>query len=199
MEPWLLSNERLEVVGENYRESAFRKLFSKDPSLRSDSGARMDTFAVLVSDEDNPYGHGRAIAVFVDGLHVGYVANTDTLKWTAIVKGLAQEGRALIVPADVWAAARGSWVYGNVRLQMPETNEIEPMNPMPTGATLLPVGGRRQVTQEDAHLSELVPYLRPGQDTPLVATLHAITEVRPRSVVELVEVRVERVKSRVVV
>lgn len=53
-------------------------------------------------------------------------------------------------------------------------------------------GSTIQVTKEDEHMDVLTDFLdKYGSDSAIAVTLHSITEIRPRSVVDAIEVRLD--------
>jgi hypothetical protein len=65
--------------GEWYRAENLRKLFTRHAKV-SETGAEIRLPAVLVPDAANPHDD-KAVAVFVDGLHVGYMERPDAKKY----------------------------------------------------------------------------------------------------------------------
>jgi hypothetical protein len=53
------------------------------------------------------------------------------------------------------------------------------------------MGAKMQVTKESEHMDVLGKYVVSGVSSPIAVTLHSIQEVRPRSVIEAVEVRID--------
>lgn len=193
VEAWVPAWGQIEVAGEAYRGASFASLFRNVRDFRSDCGAEFEDVALLGDDRANPYGQGRAISVWVRDKHVGYIPDSNTQAWYPVVAGLNAKGYVLGVPARVWAVQRqGEPVRARVSLAMGEPSLVFPANEMPENAALIPSGGRYQVTKEDDHLDVLKKWVNGNSAGTAVAfTLHAITEIRPRSAPELVEVRID--------
>jgi len=73
-------DETLYVVGESYREDALWRLVG---GTRQE-GVRVECVAQLIPEPENPHD-GNAIAVFIEGEHVGYLSRSDA---AAYVDGL---------------------------------------------------------------------------------------------------------------
>ncbi len=146
---------------------------------------------MLSADPSNTY-HGRAVAIFVSGLHVGYLSREDADPYFPHVSALGELGLSLVVDSRQWARIdHTGTIRARVSLRLPDANGIFPDNDVPAGIHL-PVGSAIQVTKEDEHMEAITPWLDPaGGEVSLAATLHAITDIRPRSAVETVQVRVD--------
>lgn len=189
LEPWMPGQSAVEVVGEAYREEAFRRIFA-GPAFNSEGGAEEYLPAVLTDDSANPHD-GNAVAVWLKEQHVGYLDRDRARAWHPVVSQLAAQNQHLVVDARVWARDAGNRVHARVTLYLPPRDGVWPANAMPEEVhVVLPQGGQVQVTQEDRHMEVLAPYAR-GGDVPVAVTLHAVTEQRPRSTVTVVEVRLD--------
>lgn len=188
VEPWGSTRTRVEVVGEAYREDDLRGLFD-EAGLDISDGAELQHVAEVVADFTNPHD-GNAVSIWVNGFHVGYLDRDTAREWAPTVRRLAQSREHLRVPARIWAAERPGRVNGRVTITMPQLHEIKPANRLPAEPyVVLPRGSKVQVTKEEQHMDVLTPLAKPSGVT-LAVTLHAIHEIRARSSVETVEVRV---------
>lgn len=189
LEAWGPATTAMEVAGEAYRPDAFMRLFHGLP-LHSPDGVELELPAALVPDPANPYDSS-AVAVWVGNEHVGYLDRPTAARWHPHLAALSARNEHLTVPCRIWAADRGGRVAARVTLQLPAINALRPVNGLPSEPfAVLPIGGRMQVTGEDQYMDVLAPYVT-GGDQVVAATLHAITEVRPRSRFEAVEVRID--------
>lgn len=187
--PWTPYTQRHEVVGEYYRPEAFRRIFA-NADLSSDQGAEQYLIASLAPDPRNPYDPS-AVAIWAGGQHVGYLDRATARRWHPTLAEMANAGQHLAVTSRVWASTGRGELAARVTLDLPPLDGIYPINPLPESAhVVLPPGGPVQVTQEDRHMDVLAPHAT-GGERPVALTLHAIEEVRPRSTVEVVEVRLD--------
>lgn len=192
IEAWSPRSTQFEVAGEFYRRSAIRKLFQGE-NLKQDGGVELREPATLVPDPGNPFDR-HAVAVYVAGLHVGYMERDDAKSYSPALQELASgRGQHLTVASRQWARhdTYRDDLFARVTLRLPEPEAILPANDMPEGALVLPAGSSIQVTKEDEHMDAITPWLDPsGHEVPLAVTLHKIIDIRPRSAVEAVQVQV---------
>jgi hypothetical protein len=178
------------VAGESYHRKEFTELFRRHgANTRQEGGAEMRLPATLVPDPGNPYGHGHAVAVFVDGLHVGYLAADESSDYFRVIQERTDAGAAVTVESRQWASGHGADLWASVNLFMPQPEGFRAPIGLPDSSyVVLPVGSAIQVTKEEEHLDVLGRYVGEAE-RPIAVTLHMISEARPRSVVEAVEVR----------
>lgn len=188
-EPWSPDTREFEVAGEWYRRDHLRELFSRAGAL-SPEGAELHHQAALVPDPTNPYDR-RAVAVYVEGLHVGYLERSDAARYHEAIANSWANGVQVTVRSRQWVRASGHELWARVTLWLPEPSEFAPANPIPADALLLPRGASVQVTKEEAHQDVLAPLLTRATRVPVAVTLHEITEQRPRSTAQVVEVRID--------
>jgi hypothetical protein len=191
VEPWGRCTS-YEVVGEAYYGDNIAQLFRGVPGFAGAGGAELRLDATLVAAPDNPYGDGHAIAVWMGGQHVGYIAAEDSVHHFPRVMQLRDRGRDVVLDGRLWARRDGRRVRARATIWLPAPDGYEP----PAGYlpnephAVLPAGGRIQVTKEDQHMDVLGRHVAPGIARSVAATLHVVEEVRARSTVEVVEVRV---------
>lgn len=187
-EAWSPRTQQLEVAGEWYRAANLRTLFARHAKV-SESGAEIRLPAVLVPDPANPYDD-KAVAVFVDGLHVGYMERPDANSYHQPIAALP--GGELVVTSRQWLRASADDTWARVTLSLPFPHHLQCPNPLGSDCVSLPPGSTIQVTKEEHFMEHLVSLLaRYGSDTVVAATLRAITEERPRSTVDLVAVDID--------
>lgn len=188
VEAWSPRTSQLEVAGEWYRADNLRTLFSRHSKV-SELGAETRLPAVLVPDPTNPYDK-HAVAVFVDNLHVGYMERPDARIYHDAIAKLT--GGELTIPSRQWLRATSQDTWARVTLSLPKPEHLVCPNPAIGNCVALPPGSTVQVTREDEHMEHLAALLGQfGSETVVSATLHSITEQRPRSTVELVAVDIE--------
>lgn len=191
MPAWSARTHRTEVAGEFFRADAIRSLF-QGINLRVDGGRELDLTAHLADDSHNPYDRN-AVAVWTEGRHIGYLERADAVIWHATIAELAARRLHLVVPLRLWARdpGYGGQCYARAVLGMPGLDGLSPQNHLPADPhVILPVGSTIQVTGEEQHMDAIAAFV-PTSGAHVAATLHAIEEVRPRSVVETVEVRID--------
>ena len=187
-EAWSPRTQQLEVAGEWYRADNLRTLFARHAKV-SDSGAEIRLAAVLVPDPFNPFDN-RAVAVFVDGLHVGYMERADAADYHAAIVDLP--GGELRVPSRQWLRGTSQDTWARVTLSLPKPEHLECPNPVNQNCVSLPPGSTVQVTREEEHMEHLARLLnRYGSEVVLAASLRSVAEQRSRSTAELVAVVID--------
>lgn len=185
---WSPRTQQLEVAGEWYRADDLRALFTRHSKV-SDSGAELRLPATLVPDAANPHDP-KAVAVFVDGLHVGYMERADAQKYHDAIAALP--GGELEVTSRQWLRASVTDTWARVTLSLPLPEHLECPNPLGGDCVSIPPGSTVQVTKEEDHMEHLAGLLdRYGSDTVVGASLRSTTEQRPRSTVDLVAVDID--------
>ena len=187
-EVWSPRTKQLEVAGEWYRAADLRKLFTRHAKV-SESGTEIRLDAVLVPDPTNPYDE-HAVAVFVDGLHVGYMERPDAAKYHRAIAALPCG--EVTVSSRQWLRATADDTWARVTLSLPEPEHLTCPNPFASAAVSIPPGSTIQVTKEEEYMDHLVELLkRYGSETVVCASLRSVVEQRPRSTVELVAVDID--------
>ena len=187
-EAWSPRTRQLEVAGEWYRADNLRALFARHAKI-SESGAEVRLDAVLVPDPLNPYDN-RAVAVFVDGLHVGYMERPDAQKYHDAIARLPR-GK-LTVPSRQWLRGTSKDTWARVTLSLPDPEHLECPNTMNGRCVTLPPGSTIQVTREGDHMEHLAHLLRLyGSEMVVAASLRSVVEQRPRSAVDVVAVDID--------
>jgi hypothetical protein len=101
--------ENLEVVGEaSYQDNLWRVVGGRSSP---DDRVRVDLYAVLVAEPDNPYD-ANAVSVWVQGLKVGYLSRDDARRYRPGLLALEQQHGKPI-------ALAGAIVGGGVRADGP--------------------------------------------------------------------------------
>lgn len=188
VEAWSPRTQQVEVAGEWYRAESLRTLFSRHAKV-SDSGAEIRLDAVLVPDPSNPFDR-RAVAVFVDGLHVGYMERADATTYHDAIAGLP--GGELQVLSRQWLRGTAKDTWARVTLSLPKPEHLCCPNPEEADSVVLSPGSTVQVTREKEHMEHLATLLsRFGSETVVAASLRSVIEQRPRSAVEVVAVDID--------
>lgn len=185
---WSPRTQQLEVAGEWYRAENLRALFAKHAKV-SESGTEIRLPAVLVPDPTNPYD-GKAVAVYVDGMHVGYMERPDAKKYHHHIAKLP--GGELVVTSRQWLRASVDDTWARVTLSLPLPDHLDCPNPFGAKCVSLPPGSTIQVTKEEDYMEHLVGLLdRYGSEKVVAASLRSVIEQRARSAVELVAVDID--------
>ncbi|WP_185996088.1 hypothetical protein [Nocardioides campestrisoli] len=176
------------MAGEWYRAENLRALFARHAKV-SESGTEIRLPAVLVPDAANPHD-AQAVAVFVDGLHVGYMERPDAKRYHRHIVGLP--GGELVVASRQWLRASADDTWARVTLSLPLPEHLQCPNPFGRDCVSLPPGSTIQVTKEEQFMEHLIDLLdRYGSDTVVAASLRSVIEKRPRSSVEVVAVDID--------
>lgn len=184
----------VEIVGEAHYPEAFRRVMGQRSGFGTYKGVETRMDAVLVPDPSNPYGRGRAVAVYVDGQHVGHLGQDDADRYFPVLSPMRANGRLLRAPARVWASDMGSTVNARVTLTLPDPSGLHPSNALPSSPfVVIPPGRVIQVTKEDEHMDMLSHYVLrgAGEVNHVAVTLRSINEIRPRSSYEAVQVELD--------
>ncbi|MDN4172602.1 hypothetical protein QWY28_06585 [Nocardioides sp. SOB77] len=185
---WSPRTQQLEVAGEWYRADELRALFTRHSKV-SDSGAELRLPATLVPDAANPHDP-KAVAVFVDGLHVGYMERADAQKYHDAIGALP--GGELVATSRQWLRASATDTWARVTLSLPLPEHLKCPNPLGADCISIPPGSTVQVTREVDHMAHLAGLLdQYGSDTVVAASLRAMTEQRPRSTIDVVAVDID--------
>lgn len=192
-------------MGEAYHDTEIRAIYRERGVALTVEGAEMnDVTAQIVPDPGNPFDPN-AVAVWLEGQHVGFLSRDDAPLYAGPLDDLADEGAHLEVPARIWARLQEDWdsrrgrmepngrVSSRVTVALPPPAGVLPFNALPDDPfVVLPPGNTMQVTGEENHMETLTRYLG---DAPrhLAVTLHLVEEAKtPRSTpYEAVEVRLD--------
>lgn len=193
LEPWGRCHDMIGVVGENYRKGVFSQIMGREPGFHTEQGATISDPATLVFDGENPFSKSHlAIAVYIRGAHVGYIPEDFTRVWGVSLRDLATRGYDLQVRARTWAVNDTYGENARVMVYMPDADAIFPGNQLPDAPyALIPVGKKRQVSGEENHMDVLAPSVISGGTNHVAVVLRSVTEIRPRSTVELVQVELD--------
>jgi len=184
-----------DIIGESNYKPSFQALL-KEYGRTADQGWGVelpDAHAVLVTEPDNKFDPD-AVAVWIDGRHlVGYLPRGMAARYAPKLATLERDGHHLRVPARVWIATEQSDDrVGSVSVRVPTPDGISAFNDFPDEPyVVLPPGKAMQVYGEEDHMDVLRGFALGGPERHVAATLHLITETKPRGEVHLVEVQLD--------
>lgn len=178
-----------DVVGESHHPSALKAVLG---GLRAGQEREMEIDAVVEFEPTNRHDP-EALAVRIRGGIVGYISRDDAPRYRPAIRRIEAAGARLTVPARVWGRGEsGGGLFASVRLALPEPHLLAPLNrPLAEPYSIIPWGGRYQVSGPDTRLKVLAPYLKEQKEALLLGALHARTETLARSTRELVEVSID--------
>lgn len=153
--PWSLNGPVVEVVGEWYRPESFEAVFRG--AAKDGSWVDRKLSAVIVPDPHNPHSvMGTAVAVWVDGYHVGYLPDGLSSRYSYLLQAVEEsKGQQFRVPCRVaaaWDLRRNQW-RGRVTLTLPEPDDLLPANDLPDGdIEVIPPGRAIQVAGDEKNM-----------------------------------------------
>jgi hypothetical protein len=116
----------IEVAGESYHLEELAQIFS---AAGRPLGGVIMCNAVLIAEPTNEYDPS-AVAVYIDGLHVGYVPRELAPQMQRSASAYARSGRPLTVLARAWACCEaGNW-SARVTLSLSGQSEAECPTPI---------------------------------------------------------------------
>lgn len=154
----LSGHNELEVVGEYYRQHEFQEVTG---DLSPGEYFREEMGALLIPEPDNPYD-GSAVSVRVHGATLGYLSREDATEWSPIIRRIVASG--YIPTVNCFVVRRAAFDPDDedncqVWLRMPELATALPINDAPPNSTLIPTGGKAQVTKEENRFDYLFNYV----------------------------------------
>ena len=195
-----------EVAGEYYYAKAWRPFF---PRKLPAAGVELTEQALLIREPNNRHDRN-AVRVEVRGQHVGHLPAEDAARYRTALDQLAARGFVVRTHTRLWAGPeiehqfdrRGELrevdtgkVNCRITLALPEPHLLVPLNPPPPGPhAMLPLGGSVMVKTDGVPMTVFESVLTDSGEGWVHATLHELHEQLPRSVRELVEVRIDGVR-----
>lgn len=163
-----------EVVGGFFREqSVIAALGGLVPNVEK---TVEDAVSYLIPEPENPHGYGNAVMVWINGHHVGYLANEDARRYRPVLDKIVSAGYLPTTTGRIWGVTRHDWegkpkhhLYARIALNEPGVL-LPTNNPPASPYSLLPWGPAIQVTKEADHLAELTEPLC-GPDSYAIAVL----------------------------
>lgn len=179
-----------EVAGEFAHRENVAQIFADRGIRLGLDGNVLHLHAELVADRSNPYD-GQAVAVFVDGLHIGHLEREEAARFFPVVSGLARHGFTIITSARLWSLIDGT-VRARLTVDLPDPENLIAENDAPTVPhVVVPRGAAIKVSRTSEFHEGAVAFFGRGAGATYTATLHAIHDVRPRSSVEAVQVQID--------
>lgn len=190
-----------EVAGESHYFEAIRQVLG---ATVDSNGIELIVTTQLVPEPSNKYDKN-AVQVVVNGQVVGYLPREDAARHGPVLAALVKENWIPQVNARVWGRlytnhdydSRGRLVeshefMGSVRLDLAEPHLLVPANlPPQRRHVVLPLGGAIQVSGEEQHMPDLLPFVSTDGECWIHVTLHELVEQTARTTKTVVEVRAD--------
>lgn len=93
-------DESLEVVGESFHQDALTAIARAHGAGRLVDGVRVDILATLLAEPANPYD-SNAVAVYIDGHHVGHLSRRDAVLFQPVVMQLTRTCGYVVVRGEI--------------------------------------------------------------------------------------------------
>lgn len=110
------NTEWISGVGEMYRLANWKKLVGK---VEPDIEHKQKLMVQLVPEPNNQYDK-KAIALHVNGIHVGYLPSEVAAKHFKTVLPIYNAGDALVAYGSIWVIQRGDDLNTNVSVNLPK-------------------------------------------------------------------------------
>lgn len=111
-----------DAVGESFHSDNFNRLFA-DKNVYQGDEAELFLPAVLIAEKNNPYDKN-AVAVFVNGLQLGYLDKAQAATYHGPLMKLSSRGTYVSVNARQWARGIGPDIFASLRLQLPSLEAL---------------------------------------------------------------------------
>ena len=191
---------QVEVAGESYRIDEIRPLFSRT----IEHGQDYTGTALLVPEPRNKHD-ANAVAVYVEGRHVGYLPREEAARYSPLVRRLQAQGWQPTCPVSIWGYEYEDWdtdrrgrlvskktFQAQARLVLDDPHMCVPLNLPPSGPyALLPHGSSLQVQGEENYLDNLRPFVNDQGQGWVYATLHQVEQQLKTTTRTVVELRVD--------
>ena len=177
----------VDVVGEQYRSAAAIKGLFADGT----GGMQWEGQVQLRPEPENKHDRN-AIAIYCDGVHVGYLPRELAVEYAQVLAAIDQAGYVACTPGTIWAFTFDREFDCNCRLELPPPHMLVPINSPPIGPVVeLPMGSVIQVQGEENHLGTLRAWTRPEGEAWVYVTLASFVQATARAQKTLVEVRID--------
>ena len=168
VEVWAVRDTpNMNVVGEASYGKQIRPLL---PARLGEAGAETSEVVTLHHDASNRHD-SNAIEVRARTGTVGYLARQDAALYAPSLSRVQESGRVVSTRARVWGADRNGFI-GSVRIVLPPPHLLLPVNNLPEGHRLLPLGKSMQVADEDLYTTALSAYVCSEGECWVHATVH---------------------------
>lgn len=142
----------VQVVGESHYEQSFHAICGP-PTF---DGYRMDCLAELRPQPDNPYDSA-AVAVFINGLHVGHLSREDARRFGPVVKeAIRTHGGATCYAVILGGWDRGGGDRGGYGVRLRFSDRTWQFAPVEADEVRLPTGGAVSVSNEQEYQDALI-------------------------------------------
>jgi hypothetical protein len=118
----------LDGVGESYRPGNWKQLVGSTPLNQE---FKQQVLVTVVPEKNNPHDKN-AVALYVDGIHLGYLSGSDAKKYRPEIDRVDEAGAKLIVQGNIWWVRRPDGLKANIRVNLPnkwkwdgETQDID--------------------------------------------------------------------------
>jgi hypothetical protein len=111
--------EWISGVGENFRLDNWKKLLG---NITPDVEHKQKLMVQLMPEPNNKYDK-KAIALIVNGIHVGYLPSEIAAVHNRVIKKIYTDGNQLVAYGSIWAVRRGKDFRANVSVNLPEKIE----------------------------------------------------------------------------
>lgn len=192
LEPWGRLERHFQIRWDASDLEAVSELLRRaGVSEHADGSKVYSGLAALVHDPGRPK-EKRAIAVFVDGTHLGYLDRKRAQDYFREVKEAAGRGGYVESTATVRVTPQDKRVKLRIHLDLPKPGELLPRNAAPTEPhAIVPLGRRVQVLGEEASSESLQAFVTRSKLTPVLVALRTVVEQTSRSQTCLVEVELD--------
>lgn len=110
------NTEWISGVGENFQLANWKKLVG---NIEPDVEHKQKLMVQLVPEPKNQYDKN-AVALHVNGIHVGYLASDIAAKYSKSILPIYKEGNALVAYGSIWVVKRGGELNANVSVNLPK-------------------------------------------------------------------------------
>jgi hypothetical protein len=110
------NTEWISGVGEAYRLANWKKLVG---NIEPDVEHKQKLMVQLVPEPENQYDN-KAVALHVNGIHVGYLAGDIASKYFKTILPIYKEGNAIVAYGSIWVVSRGGELNANVSVNLPK-------------------------------------------------------------------------------
>jgi hypothetical protein len=110
-----MTSRGLDGVGESFRPENWLKLVG---STQLNSEFAKEVWVTVLPELGNPHDVN-AVALYVDGIHLGYLSSADALKYRPEIDKLTQAGAQLVASGSIWWIRRVDGIKTNIRVNLP--------------------------------------------------------------------------------
>lgn len=112
VEPWARATQHVDVVGESHYRANFEAILETLGERLTGYGREFrELRGSVVADPGNPFDEN-AVAVWVEGQHVGYLDRNTARLYSEPLQDLAEQGLHLRVAARIWVSSDTEGLWG---------------------------------------------------------------------------------------